>query len=150
MLEIKTLHDLRDHVGATLSPSDWVEVTQETIDRFAELTLDDNWYHVDIERAARELPGGKTIAHGLYTLSLVPGLSKQIFRMSAHGRAFNYGYDKVRYPAPVPVGSRLRLHMSVDEAHEERGGLMICRTFLMELEGSEAPALVAVARTLAL
>ncbi|MAU44764.1 MAG: enoyl-CoA hydratase [Yangia sp.] len=150
MLEIKTLHDLRDHVGATLSPSDWVEVTQETIDRFAELTLDDNWYHVDIERAARELPGGKTIAHGLYTLSLVPGLSKQIFRMSAHGRAFNYGYDKVRYPAPVPVGSRLRLHMSVDEAHEERGGLMICRTFLMELEGAEAPALVAVARTLAL
>ena len=150
MLEIRTLHDLRDHVGATLSPSDWVEVTQDTIDRFAELTLDDNWYHVDVERAARELPEGKTIAHGLYTLSLVPGLSKQIFRMSAHGRAFNYGYDKVRYPAPVPVGSWLRLTMTVDDAWEERGGLMIRRTFVMELEGSEAPALVAVARTLAL
>ena len=62
MLEIKTLHDLRDHVGAPLSPSDWVEVTQDTIDRFAALTLDDNWYHVDVERAARELPEGKTIA----------------------------------------------------------------------------------------
>ena len=142
----ETTNDLITEWGATRGEA----VTQETIDRFAELTLDDNWYHVDIERAARELPGGKTIAHGLYTLSLVPGLSKQIFRMSAHGRAFNYGYDKVRYPAPVPVGSRLRLHMSVDEAHEERGGLMICRTFLMELEGAEAPALVAVARTLAL
>jgi len=150
MLEITTLHDLRDHIGAPLPPSDWIEVTQDQIARFADLTLDDNWYHLDIERAARELPGGKTIAHGLFTLSLVPGLSKQIFRMTDHGRALNYGYDKVRYPAPVPVGSRLRLHMTVDDAQDERGGLMIYRTFLMELEGSEAPALVAVARTLAL
>ena len=150
MLELVTLHDFKNHIGAALEPSGWVHVSQDQIARFADLTLDDNWYHLDTERAARELPGGKTIAHGLYTLSLVPGLSKQIFRMTDHGRALNYGYDKIRFPAPVPVGSRLRLHMTVDDTKEERGGLMIYRTFLMELEGSEAPALVAVARTLAL
>ena len=149
MIEVATFQGLADHVGRTLDPSDWLVVTQDMIQRFADLTGDDNWYHVDAARAAKELPGGRTIAHGLLTLSLVPGLSKSIFRVSNHGRALNYGYDKLRFPAPVPSGSRLRLHMKVIGAEPDRGGLMVRRLFTMELEGSEAPALVAQARTLA-
>src|SRR3546814_3243698 len=78
------------------------------INRFAAATLDHNWYHVDEQRARTDMPGGKTIAHGLLSLSLVPGMAAQIARVRRHGRALNYGCDRVRYPAPVPVDSRIR------------------------------------------
>ena len=149
MIEVNSFVDLKDHVGRDFAPSGWQSITQELIGQFAEVTGDDNWYHLDEARAARELPQGRTIAHGLLTLSLVPGLSKQIFRVLNHGRALNYGYDKVRFPAAVQSGARLRLHMRVISALPDRGGLMIRRSFRMECDGSDTPALVAEALTLA-
>lgn len=149
MFEIANFTELANHVGHEFQPSGWARITQEMIDGFAKLTGDTNWYHLDADRAAQELPGGRTLAHGLLTLSLVPGLSQQIFRVTAHGRALNYGYDKLRFPAPVESGARLRLHMRVTSSKPAKGGLMIRRGFTMELEGSERPALVAEALTLA-
>ena len=149
MITVSNFRELAGYIGHDFTPSDWVGITQERIDRFAEVTGDDNWYHVDVARAARELPGGRTLAHGLLTLALVPGLSKQIFRVTAHGRALNYGYDKLRFPAPVECGERVRLHMEVLDAREEKGGMMIRRSFTMEVQGKDRPALVAEALTLA-
>lgn len=143
MITVETLHELTAHIGRDLGASDWVTIDQKMIDGFAEITGDRNWYHVDIERARRELPEGKTIAHGLLTLSLIPGLAPQIVRVRNHGRALNYGLNKVRFPAPVPVDSRLRLHMAVRSAEPADGGTMIMRGYTMELEGSAKPALVA-------
>lgn len=143
MLSVATLAELGEHVGEDLGCSDWVTVDQDMIDRFAEVTGDRNWYHVDLERAALELPGGKTIAHGLLTLSLVPGLAGHIVQVRHHGRAFNYGLNKVRYPEPVPAGSRLRLHMKVISAERVEGGTMLLRRYTMELEGAAKPAMVA-------
>jgi acyl dehydratase len=148
MTSVDTLAELAAYVGQDLGCSDWVTVDQVMIDRFAELTGDRNWYHVDIERAARELPDGKTIAHGLLTLSLVPGLGGQIVEVRRHGRAFNYGLDKVRYPAPVQAGARVRLRMKVTDASEVPGGTMLNRLLTMELEGSAKPAMVAEMLTL--
>jgi acyl dehydratase len=150
MLVLRTLAGLAGHVGEQLGSSDWLAVDQLMIDRFAELTGDRNWYHVDVTRARKELPGGRTIAHGLLTLSLVPGLGSQIVQVTHPGRALNYGLNKVRFPAPVPVDSRLRLHMSVRSADMEARGLMILRDCRMELEGSERPAMTAEMLTLVL
>ena len=149
MLEISNFKELAGHVGHAFSPSGWEQITQERIDRFAAVTGDNNWYHLDVERAARELPGGRTLAHGLLTLALVPGLSGQIFRVTAHGRALNYGYEILRFPEPVESGDQVRLHMEVTDAEPDRGGLMIRRNFKMEIAGKTRPGLVAVALTLA-
>nr|WP_323782821.1 MaoC family dehydratase [Amylibacter sp.] len=149
MFEIANFTELSHHVGHEFAPSGWVCITQDMIDGFAKLTGDTNWYHLDVDRAARELPRGRTLAHGLLALSLVPGLSQQIFRVTAHGRALNYGYDKLRFPAPVENGARLRLHMRVMSSEPAKSGLMIRRSFTMEREGSDRPALVTEALTLA-
>ena len=142
-LTVDTLADLTAHVGRDIGHSDWVTIDQDLIDRFAELTGDRNWYHVDRERAAREVPGGLPIAHGLLTLSLVPGLAGQIVQVRRHGRAYNYGFDKVRYPVPVAAGDRVRLHMHVLSAEPTPGGTMLKRRYTMEREGSAKPAMVA-------
>ena len=123
-------------------------IDQEMIDRFAELSGDRNWYHVDVDRARRELPGGRTIAHGLLTLSLAPGLAGQIVRVLHHGRALNYGLNKVRYPMPVSADSRLRLKMDVAGAQRVKDGTMLTRLYTMELEGAGKPAMVAEMMTL--
>ncbi len=143
MISVDTLADLKLHVGEDLGHSDWVTIDQALIDRFAELTGDRNWYHVDRERAARELPGGLPIAHGLLTLSLVPGLASQIVQVRRHGRAFNYGFDKVRYPVEVSAGDRVRLHMQVLSADPVPAGTMLKRRYTMEREGATKPAMVA-------
>ncbi len=143
MITVDTLADLRDYIGQDFGTSDWVTIDQAMIDRFADVTGDRNWYHVDIERAARELPGGRTIAHGLLTLSLVPGLAQQIVAVRRHGRAFNYGFDKVRYPVEVSAGDRVRLHMTVIAADPAPAGTMLKRRYTMEREGAAKPAMVA-------
>lgn len=148
MIVVETLNELIGYVGRDLGTSDWLSVDQKRIDDFAEITGDRNWYHVDVERARRELPGGKTIAHGLLTLSLVPGLAPQIVQVRHHGRALNYGLNKVRYPVPVPVDSRLRLRMLVRSAEATDVGTMIVRGCTMELEGATKPAMVAEMLTL--
>src|SRR3546814_5985620 len=119
------------------------------INRFAAATLDHNWYHGDEQRARTDMPCGKTIAHGLLSLSLVPGMAAQIARVRRHGRALNYGCDRVRYPAPVPVDSRIRLHMQVVNAEARKEGVMITRQFTMMIDGADKPALVASMLTLA-
>jgi acyl dehydratase len=145
---MNTLAELADHVGSEIGVSLWMTIDQAMIDAFALLTGDRNWYHCDVERAARELPGGRTIAHGLLTLALVPGLSGQIVEVRQHGRAFNYGLNKVRFPAPVPADSRVRLRMKVISAEAQPMGMMLCRGYSMELEGSAKPAMVAEMLTL--
>ncbi|MDR7097457.1 MaoC family dehydratase [Hydrogenophaga laconesensis] len=143
MLTIDTQMDLTNHVGEEIGCSDWVTIDQKMIDDFAALTGDRNWYHVDRERASRELPGGKPIAHGLLTLSLVPGLAAQIVQVRHRSLAFNYGSDKVRYPKPVPAGSRIRLRMKIVSAEPADKGTLLVRRYTMELEGSTKPAMVA-------
>jgi len=148
MISIDTLSELSSYVGQEIGCTDWVTVDQDLIDRFADVTGDRNWYHVDVARAARELPGGLTIAHGLLTLSLVPGLVSQILEVRRHGRAFNYGLDKVRFPSPVPVGGRLRMRMAVLSAERTGNGTMLKRRYTIELEGAAKPAMVADMLTL--
>ena len=104
---------------------------------------------MDVERAARELPGGRTIAHGLLTLSLVPHMASQIVSVRRRGRAFNYGFDRVRFPAPVPADSRIRLHLKIISAEHRKGGLFIRNGYTMELEGDPKPALSAEMMVLA-
>jgi acyl dehydratase len=150
MLTVDTLADLTGYIGQTLGCSGWTSIDQAMIDRFADITGDRNWYHVDLERAADELPGGRTIAHGLLTLSLVPGLAGQIVAVRNHGRALNYGLNKVRFPAPVPARSRLRLWMKVLSAQPVKDGTMLIRDYTMELEGASKPAMAAEMLTLVL
>ena len=139
--ELDSLADYAGLVGQRFGPGDWTTIDQAMIDAFGEATGDRNWYHVDIERAGRELPGGRTIAHGLLTLSLVPDMAAKILSVRRHGRAFNYGFDRVRFPEPVPVDSRIRLHVHVMGAERAKGGMFIRKGYTMELEGAAKPAL---------
>ena len=131
------------NAGDTYGPSEWLEVTQERIDRFAEATGDDQWIHVDPEKAAQG-PFGTTIAHGFLTLSLLVKFQYEVrpergeFRMG-----INYGVNKVRFPAPVPVGSRIRGHFEILEVAEVEGGVQIVTKGTVELEGGEKPVCVA-------
>jgi acyl dehydratase len=103
-------------VGEEVGVSDWVLVSQQRIDRFAEATGDDQWIHVDVERARREMPNGTTIAHGLLTLSLVPSFFRTVLRVEGVKNSLNYGSDRVRYLSPVPAGSRLRGRIGIAQA----------------------------------
>lgn len=143
MLIIPTPRDLLEHVGQKLGVSDWFTIEQRHIDDFARLTGDDFWIHVDVERAKREMPQGKTIAHGLFTLSLVPALQRGIFRVERRGKGLNYGSNKVRYTAPVPVGSRVRLHQTLAAAERVGSATRMTTLCEFELEGSTRPALIA-------
>jgi acyl dehydratase len=143
MLTFDHARDMQVHAGAPLGISGWVAIEQSAIDDFARLSGDDHWIHVDVERAAREMPGGTTIAHGLLVLSLVPRLQRDIYRVVDRGRGLNYGYDRVRFVAPVPVGSRVRLSLSLIEAAPHERGTRIETEATMEIEGATKPALVA-------
>ena len=142
MIEVETLADLRDHVGKSAGTSEWVKVDRQLIENFGAATGDRNWYHFDHERAARELPGGRVIAHGLLILSLLPGLTPQLVKIRNHTRILNYGFDHVRFTAVVPIDSRVRLSMTVKSAEETPKGTLIVRDCVVELEGSDRPALV--------
>jgi acyl dehydratase len=136
--------DLKELVGRELGPTDWVEVPQEKIDAFAEVTGDHQWIHVDPERAAQS-PMGSTIAHGLLTLSLGPAFMEALMSFDGFAHALNYGYEKVRFPAPVPVGSRLRMRAVVADVSEVTGGAQVTMTQTIEREGGDKPVLVAQA-----
>ncbi|MCW8085507.1 MaoC family dehydratase [Sabulicella glaciei] len=143
MLDIPTTSDLASHVGQKLGTSEWFTVDQKTIDLFAEATGDHQWIHVDVERAKKEMPGGKTIAHGFLTLSLLPRLAPSVYRVVKRSRAINYGTNKVRFTAMVPAGSRVRLHISLKGVEPIQGGVRVTLHNEMELEGNERPCLVA-------
>jgi acyl dehydratase len=139
-----TVADLRALAGVELGPTDWVEIGQGKIDAFADATDDHQWIHVDPERA-KETPLGSTIAHGLLTLSLAPGLMNQLMSYDGFAHALNYGYEKVRFPAPVPVGSRLRLRVTIADVADVPGGAQVTITQTIEVEGGEKPVCVAQA-----
>ncbi len=144
MLTISGLDELRSKVGEELGVSDWYDITQEGIDGFAEATGDDQWIHVDPERA-KETPFGGTIAHGLYTLSLGPQFSYAMFSLEGVAFGLNYGYDRIRFPAPVPVGSRVRMRATLAAVDDIPGGVQFRVTQTFELEGGEKPVCVAEA-----
>jgi acyl dehydratase len=134
--------EVKAAVGRELGVSDWYEVTQATIDQFAEVTGDHQWIHVDPERAA-QTPFGGTIAHGLFTLSLGPKFSYEVMDMQGFAFGVNYGYGKVRFPAPLPVGSKVRMRAALTNVDDVPGGIQITVTQTFEREGEEKPVCVA-------
>ena len=144
-IEIENLAALRSRLGGELAVSDWLDVTQERIGAFAEATLDRQWIHVDPERAARELPGKATIAHGFLTLSLLSALARQALAFPALRMAINYGVNRVRFVTPVPAGSRIRGRFSPIALEElDGGGVQVTWKVVVEREGGgEKPCCVA-------
>jgi acyl dehydratase len=142
MLTISGLDELKRLEGSELGTSDWFEVTQPAVDAFADATGDHQWIHVDPERAAGT-PFGGTIAHGYYTLSLAPALSEQVFRLDGFAFAVNYGLDRVRFPAPMPVGGRVRLGVKLASLEALPGGAQLKLELTFEREGGERPVCVA-------
>ena len=135
---------LKELVGTHLGYSDWLEITQERVNTFADATGDHQWIHVDVERAKAESPFGGPIAHGYLTLSLGPVLFPQILRVDGIRMGVNYGCAKVRFPSPVPVGSNLRLGATLDAIEDLDGGWsQISMTFTFEVEGAPKPSCVA-------
>lgn len=143
MIEIETLKDIGKFEGKSLGTSEWLEITQEMIDDFARVTGDNNWIHVDVERAARELPEGKTIAHGLLTLSLITDLGASLYRIKRRGKGINYGLNKVRFVSPVTCGARIRLQRSLIKAEPVSQGYRLTFNNVMEIEGVDRPAMIA-------
>jgi len=144
MLTVETPKDLKQHIGKTLGPSDWITVDQAMIDKFAEATGDHQWIHVDVERARKEMPGGKTIAHGYLTLSLLPRLAPTLLKVNKRKRGINYGSNKIRFTNPVPAGSRIRLKQTIKAVEDvPDNGVRITSEMVIEVEGQERPALVA-------
>jgi acyl dehydratase len=141
---ISGIDELRGLIGKPIGPSEWLEVTQEDIDKFAEVSRDDQWIHVDRERAERESPFGTTVAHGNLTLSLIDGLRTRLIRQEGVTVGINYGWNRVRFPAPVPAGSRVRAVAEVQSVDELGGGwYQVVTKFTLEREGGEKPVCVA-------
>jgi acyl dehydratase len=141
---VNGIEELKGLVGETIGPSEWREVTQHLIDKFAEVSGDDQWIHVDTERAKTDSPFGTTVAHGNLTLSMIDGFRSGLMESSGFKMGVNYGWNKVRFPAPVPAGSRIRASietLSVDEL--DGGWYQIAQKWTVEVEGSEKPACVA-------
>jgi acyl dehydratase len=142
MTTITGLEELKQYDGKELGTSDWHEVTQEDINQFADVTGDHQWIHVDVERA-KETPFKGTIAHGYYTLSLAPALSDEIFQLEGIAFGINYGLNKVRFPAPLPVGGKVRMTAKVASLDTIQGGAQMVLELTFEHEGGEKPVCVA-------
>ena len=142
MLTVSDLDELRARVGEELGVSDWHDVTQDEIDAFAAVTGDDQWIHVDPERA-RATPFGGTIAHGYYTLSLHPRLARQLVAFEGFAFAVNYGLNKVRFISPLPVGNRVRLRLALVDVEDVVGGAQVTMRMTFEGEGALKPVCVA-------
>ena len=140
---ITSIDDAKALIGEEVGLSDWVVIDQHRIDQFAEATADHQWIHVDTERAAREMPDGKTIAHGYLTLALIPAFTGDFVRVENLARAINFGLNKVRFYAPVPVGSRLRGRAVVLKAQQRAGALLLTSQVRLEVEGQRKPACIA-------
>jgi len=142
MRTITGLEGLKSAEGEELGVSDWHEVSQKDIDAFADATGDHQWIHVEPERA-KDTPFGGTIAHGYYTLSLAPALTDEVMKMDGFAFAINYGLNRVRFPAPVPVDSRVRMRARLAELEEIAGGAQMILELTFETEGGEKPVCVA-------
>jgi acyl dehydratase len=143
-VQVDGIAELQELIGSELGPTDWVEVTQEDIDRFADVSRDHQWIHVDPERAAKESPYGTTVAHGNLTLSLIDFFRPQLIQNRGVKMGINYGFNKVRFPAAVPAGSRIRARaevLTVEELGE--GWWHVVPRYTVEGEQSEKPVCVA-------
>ena len=129
--------------GQELGPSDWVEISQEQVNLFADATGDHQWIHVDVERAAKESPFGGPIAHGYLTLSLTPLFLPQLIDITGFSMGVNYGTEKVRFPSPVPVGAKVRCGATVDAVDDIAGGVQVTLTCTIECDGAPKPSCVA-------
>ncbi|WP_317201564.1 MaoC family dehydratase [Janthinobacterium sp.] len=143
MRDIADLAATKALVGQEVAVSDWIDITQERIDTFADATNDHQWIHVDAERCRLESPYGTTVAHGFLTLALVPAMLQNALRLVDVGMAINYGLNKVRFPAPVPVGSRLRARLAILAVHELADCAQIDWGVTVEREGGGKPVCVA-------
>ncbi|WP_235931597.1 MaoC family dehydratase [Sheuella amnicola] len=143
MIQINTVSDMEKHVGQELGVSDWLLIDQKRIDEFARATGDEHWIHVDVERAAKELPDGKTIAHGFLTLSLITPFAAQISPVLEHVNILNYGSDKVRFTSPVKAGDRVRMKRTLVKFENLEKGKRLTFANTIEIEGQERPALYA-------
>jgi acyl dehydratase len=143
MLEVEHAADLKAYEGKEIGVSDWYTVTQEQIDKFADATGDHQWIHVDVERAKTLMPGGKTIAHGYLTLSLIPWLTGSFLNIQGVTRGINYGSNKVRFTNMVPVGSRVRARAKLAAVEPKSGGMQMTTEVTIEIEGQDRPACVA-------
>ena len=142
MRTFESLDTLVAATGEVLGTSSWVEVTQEAVNLFADATGDHQWIHVDVPRA-KDSPFGGTIAHGYLTLSLIPQFTAQIFALETPGAKLNYGVNKVRFPSPVPVGSRIRSRVVMGEVTDLPTGKQLTLRHTIEIEGQDKPACVA-------
>ena len=140
---IKSIADAKALEGIEVGVSDWIVITQQMIHQFAEATGDHQWIHVDEERAARELPDGKTIAHGYLTLSLIPALTENFVHMENLAHAVNFGCNKMRFYTPVTVGARVRARATVKQARKRGGALHLLSVISVDVEGERKPACVA-------
>ena len=140
---IKSIEDAKALEGEEVGLSEWVVIDQHRIDQFAEATGDYQWIHVDTDRASREMPDGKTIAHGYLTIALIPALTGNFIEVENLERAINFGLNKVRFYTPVPVGARLRARAKVLQARRRAGALLLTSEVRLEVEGAKKPACVA-------
>ena len=143
MLTVNGIEDLKARVGDELGVSEWHEVTQDEINAFADATGDHQWIHLDVERAKRETPFGGTIAHGFYTLSLAPRFTYDMYTIEGVAMAVNYGANRVRFPSPLPVGSRVRMRAQLQSVDDVPGGAQLTTVLTFEREGGDKPVCVA-------
>ena len=140
---IKSIEDAKALEGAEVGLSDWIVIDQNRIDQFAEATADYQWIHVDTERAAREMPGGKTIAHGYLTLALIPALTKDFIHVENLERAINFGVNKVRFYTPIECSARVRARAKILQARRRAGAMLLTSEVRIEIENERKPACVA-------
>ena len=143
MITLDPRTDLSEWVGREIAVSDWLEIAQAKVDEFADATFDQQWIHVDPERAARESPFGGTIAHGFLTLSLLSHLYQTCIRLEPRRMGINVGFNRVRFTAPVKVGTRIRGRFALDRVEAVKDGLQFIWKATIEAEGSDKPACVA-------
>jgi acyl dehydratase len=143
MTTTTTMAELPGLVGTELGTSDWYEVTQDAVNKFADATGDHQWIHIDVERAKKESPFGGPIAHGYLTLSLLVPLVSQAYTVTDSTMGVNYGLNKVRFPAPVPVGSKVRAKVTLKDVEQVAGGLQITLAVTIEREGGDKPVCIA-------
>lgn len=144
VVEVAGIEGIQALIGKEVGPGEWREVRQEHIDTFADLSGDHQWIHVDVERAAKESPFGTTVAHGNLTLSMIDGFRLDLISSTGFALGVNYGWNKVRFPAPVPAGSRVRAKAEVVSVDEVGGGWwQVVTRYTIEVEGSDKPCCVA-------
>ncbi|PXX47196.1 MaoC family dehydratase [Undibacterium pigrum] len=143
MREFNSLAELKDLIGQEVAQSEWVEISQERVNTFADATGDHQWIHIDVERAKRESPFGGPIAHGFLTLSLLPMLVANAIKLTYVKMGVNYGLNKVRFPSPVPVGSWVRARLKLLEIEDIKDGAQFTWEVTIEREGQDKPVCVA-------